>query len=210
VALKVRNGSGSWDVVSQLNVRTGSGWSSAKQYVYNGASWVQVHPGVQLQSYGNTAGAIEIYADDIPVPSFGGVTSEILLTNSGTAIYRYTTYNEGTTTLLSYNWLLPNNTASDYYAKLQILDGSVSSGSSAVNTLVSLGDGAAWNVTAIGPGAGNCPTVAVCTGYLSITNSYGTDIVSLGFYIRAEAATDTVCGGLGGGIREDWTPGQLR
>lgn len=192
MALKVRNGSGGWDVIAQANVRTPSGWTSAKKFVYNGASWVQVHPGVQLQSYG-PANTIEIITSDIPVPPAGSVTSEISFNNSGNALYRRTTWNAGTTNLSSYNWLLPNNTASDYYAIFQVSSGSVSGTSSPVNSLVWLGGGASWSVVANGVNPGECQNVSSCSGVLSITNSYGTAIVSINVSLSAEAINDTVC-----------------
>lgn len=192
MALKVRNGAGGWDLVAKANIRTPSGWTSAKKFVYNGASWVQVHPGVQFQSYG-PANTIEIITSDLPVPPAGTVTSEISLNSSGNALYRRTTWNGGTTNLLSYNWLLPNNTASDYSAIFQVSSGSVSVGSSAVNTLVSLGSGASWSVAAIGVNPGQCPNLSTCEGTLSITNSYGTAIISINVSLSAEAINDTVC-----------------
>jgi hypothetical protein len=153
---------------------------------------VQVHPGVQLQSYG-PANTIEIITSDLPVPPAGTVSSEISLSNTGATLYRRSTYTGGTTNLSSYNWLLPNNTASDYYAILQVSSGGVSGASSPINTLVSLGSGALWAVTAIGVNPGQCQNQSTCSGTLSITNVYGTPIVSIAVSLSAEAINDTVC-----------------
>lgn len=193
MAIKIRNGSGNWDVAGVINVYNGGGWSAAKGFVFNGGSWVQFHPGVQLQTYQSDS-EIYAYADGgfgIGTGGFSG--SQIIFQNNGTVQYSLFNSNIGTYNIVTYNWLLPNNTASDYYVLFTTYYNAGGLSGSATNALVSLADTVSWAYVVPGPSSGYCPNEGSAGGLLSITNATAKTLVSLPITMGGIATNDTVC-----------------
>jgi hypothetical protein len=188
--LKVWNGS-SWQVVAQLKVWNGSSWVSTNALdnaktakVWNGSSWVQFHPGVRLDEYGFVADYIDLTAfDSVNNGGTAEARATITLNSNGTATYSIASTGGGTTTLLTYSWLL-TGANSDYYAYMDTPTGSFTSGTT--GTALQLNTTYAWEKS-ISNSVNNSIVDASVSSTLRLRNSLGTDILAIDLSMFVEA-----------------------